>query len=126
MFQSLFFRHGQGAIRLPIIMFSQACTANALYRKFETSIPRNETARPRSQFQHLCICQLFIYSHDRSTCFAAIFGICKSLTDTVQYVNVENWERVTQFHFWEYINRILFVVYSLTISLRANTASFML
>jgi hypothetical protein len=42
------------------------CTANALYRKFETNIPRNETARPRSQFLHSCICARFIYSHDRS------------------------------------------------------------
>ncbi len=34
-------------------------------------IPRNETARPRSQFPHSCICEQFIYSHDRSTYFAA-------------------------------------------------------
>ncbi len=27
-------------------------TANALYQEFETNIPRNETARPRSQFIH--------------------------------------------------------------------------
>ncbi len=36
-----------------------------LYGKFETYIPRYETARPhRSQFLHSCICERFIYSHD--------------------------------------------------------------
>ncbi len=40
------------------------------YRKLETNIPRNETMRPRSQFPHSCICERFIYSHDRSTYFA--------------------------------------------------------
>ncbi len=41
-------------------------TTNVLYRKFETNIPRNETARIRSQFPHSCICDRFLYSHDRS------------------------------------------------------------
>jgi hypothetical protein len=31
--------------------------AKTLYRKFETNIPRNETARPRSQFPHSCLCE---------------------------------------------------------------------
>jgi len=35
----------------------------ALFRKFETYIPRNETARPRSQFLYSCFCERFIYSH---------------------------------------------------------------
>jgi hypothetical protein len=40
----------------------------ALYQRFETNIPRNETARPRSQFPHSCtsICDRFIYSHART------------------------------------------------------------
>ncbi len=42
-------------------------TANAMYGKFEITIPRNETSRPRSQFPHSCICERFIYSYDRST-----------------------------------------------------------
>jgi hypothetical protein len=55
-----------------------------LYRKFERNIPRNGTARPCSQFLHSCICERFIYSHDRSA--NAIqqnrqtMVICKSLT----------------------------------------------
>jgi hypothetical protein len=40
--------------------------ANALYRKFKTNIPRNETAQPRSQFLYLCICERLLYSHDWS------------------------------------------------------------
>ncbi len=58
---------------------------NAMHRKFETNIPRNETARPRSQTLHPCICEGFIlvYFQDRSAYFAVpIVGIYKSLTDT--------------------------------------------
>jgi hypothetical protein len=45
---------------------------NALYQKFETNIPRNETARPHAQFLHSCIYEQFTYSHDRSTYFAVL------------------------------------------------------
>ncbi len=44
----------------------------ALHRKFETNIPRNETAQPRSQFLHSCISEQFIHSHDRSAYFAVL------------------------------------------------------
>ncbi len=47
------------------------CTAKTQYRKFKTSIPRKGTARPQSQFLHLCFCERFIYSHHRSACSAA-------------------------------------------------------
>jgi hypothetical protein len=30
------------------------CTAKTVYQKFETNIPRNETARPQSQFLYSC------------------------------------------------------------------------
>ncbi len=40
---------------------------STLCRKFETYIPRNETARLRSQFLHSCICERFIYSQDQSS-----------------------------------------------------------
>ncbi len=47
---------------------SSACSEyERLYQKIETNIPRNETARPRSQFLHSCICERLKYSHDRST-----------------------------------------------------------
>ncbi len=52
------------------------------------SIPRNKTARLRSPFLHLCICERFIYSHHRSAkaigsqIGGPIVGIYKSLTDT--------------------------------------------
>ncbi len=45
---------------------------STLYRKFETTIPRNETAWPRSQSVHSCICERFIYSHDQSAYFAIL------------------------------------------------------
>jgi hypothetical protein len=38
-----------------------------LQTKSDFYIPRNETARPRSQFPHACIRERFIYSLDRST-----------------------------------------------------------
>ncbi len=46
-------------------------TSKAVYRKFETIIPRNETSRLQSQFLHSCFCDRFIYSHDRSAYSAA-------------------------------------------------------
>jgi hypothetical protein len=60
---------------------------NMLYRKFDTNIPRNETARPRSQFLHSCICERFIYFHDRCAYFAVLglrtdLEIYNSITDT--------------------------------------------
>ncbi len=43
-------------------------------------IPRNETARPRSQFPYSCICERFIYSRGRAVSFLGIivsnFGYC--------------------------------------------------
>jgi hypothetical protein len=41
-----------------------------LYRKSDLCIPRNETARPRSQFLHSCICERFKYSQYRSAYLA--------------------------------------------------------
>ena len=48
-------------------------STTTLYRKLETSIPRNKTAPPHSQLLHSCICERFIYSHD--PCKACIFCI---------------------------------------------------
>ncbi len=36
------------------------------YWKFETNIPRKGIVRPQSQIPHSCVCERFIYSHDRS------------------------------------------------------------
>jgi hypothetical protein len=41
-------------------------TAKTKYRNFETNIPRKGISGPQSQFQHSCVCERFIYSHDRS------------------------------------------------------------
>jgi hypothetical protein len=61
--------------------------ANALYRKFETNIPRNETAQTRSKFLHSCVCERFMFSHNRSASAVhqnrrIIVGVYQSLTDT--------------------------------------------
>ncbi len=47
-------------------VFKVACSENALYQKFETNIPRNETAQARSEFPHSCICERFIFIFPRS------------------------------------------------------------
>jgi hypothetical protein len=43
----------------------------ALYRKSDLCIPRNETARPRSQFLHSCLCEGYLYFQDRYAYLAA-------------------------------------------------------
>ncbi len=41
-----------------------------LYRKPDLCIPGNETAQPRSQFLHSCICELFIHVYPQDwSCF---------------------------------------------------------
>ncbi len=37
-----------------------------LQRKSHLAVPRKEVARPQSQFPHSCVCERFIYSHNRS------------------------------------------------------------
>jgi len=66
-------------------LVAMSSTAKTMYRKFKINIPINETAQPRSQFPHACICERFIYSQDRSACNKIgrpILAIHKSLTDT--------------------------------------------
>jgi hypothetical protein len=52
--------------------------AKTQYRKFETNIPRKGISRPQSQFPHSCICERFIYSHDRSAYSAAGTNVDRS------------------------------------------------
>jgi hypothetical protein len=59
-----------------------------VYRKFELNILRNETARPRSQFLHSCVCEIFIYSHERSE------NVVQQNRRTDRGINkCRNWER---------------------------------
>ncbi len=57
---------------------------SVLYQKSDLCIPRNETAQPRSQFLHSCICERFICSQERSAFLAAAKWADRS---------------------WEYVNR---------------------
>jgi hypothetical protein len=50
--------------------------------KFETNIPKNETARPQSQFLHLCFVARLYLSQSVCLIGGPIAGIYKSLTDT--------------------------------------------
>jgi hypothetical protein len=49
-----------GTIKDPELM-----RAITLKRRSDLYIPKNETARPHSQFPHTCICERFIYSQER-------------------------------------------------------------
>jgi hypothetical protein len=40
-------------------------TAKTKYRKLETNIPRKGISGFQSQFPYSCVCERFIYSHDR-------------------------------------------------------------
>ncbi len=55
----------------PEALDSWTHTAKNQYRKFKTHIPRKGTEQPQSQFPHSCVCERFIYSHDRSAYSAA-------------------------------------------------------
>jgi hypothetical protein len=45
------------------------CSPGAMQRNFDLCIPRKGTARPQSQFAQSCVCERFIYFHDRFTYF---------------------------------------------------------
>jgi hypothetical protein len=45
-------------------------TAKTKYRNVETNISRKGISGSQSQFPHSCVCERFIYSHDRSAYFA--------------------------------------------------------
>ncbi len=62
-------------------------TAKTKYRNFETNVPIKGISGSQSQFQHSCVCEWFIYSHDRSAyslkkIWRPILGLYNSLTDT--------------------------------------------
>ncbi len=62
------------AMTLPVIIRLKnlnCCTAKTQYQKFKTNIPRKQIVRPQSQFPHSCVCERFIYSHNRSAYSAA-------------------------------------------------------
>ncbi len=110
----------------PLLSVASTCTfhcpsqtAKTKYQKFETNTPRKGIARPQSQFPHSCVCERFIYSHDRSAYSTAgkyvdgswnINSINRSQTH-----ECGNWDETAQFIFWADINGIFVAVHMILI-----------
>ena len=82
------------------------CTAKNQFRKLETNIPRQGIVRPQSHFPHSCVCERFIYFHDRSAYSAA-----GNMWIAHRHMNVKIRTEVAQFPEKEYINGIYVAVH---------------
>ncbi len=68
------------------------CTAKNQCRKFETNIPRKWIARPQSQFPHSCVCEQFIYSHNRPANSAAGNTVCGPILRKYKSLTTWTWK----------------------------------
>ncbi len=83
------------------------------YWKFETNNPRKGTARPQFQFPHSCVCERFIYSHNRSAYSAAgsMWTDPSNILIAHRQKNVETGTEAEQFPEKEYINGFFVAVH---------------
>ncbi len=72
-------------------------TAKTQYQKIETNIPRKGIARSQSQFPHSCVCERFIYFHNRSAYSAARKYVDRSWKYIYRQMNVEIGTEAAQF-----------------------------
>ncbi len=97
--------------------------------KIWKNIPRKEIARPQSQFQHSCVCEWFIYSHDWSAYSAAVKYVDRSwkyVYNRSQTHECGNWDwcRAIPFlgtHTWDFRCSAVGTVHPLTVGTLPTT-----
>ncbi len=96
----------------------RGCSQTVLQRRCDFCIPRNQTARPQSQFPHSCICERFtifppwVYLFSCNRIGRPIVGICKSLTETWMWkLGLRPLSLISgNTYFWEYLFRVFGIV----------------
>ena len=66
---------------------SRYIPCHTLQRKSHLCVPRKGIARPQSQFTHSCVCERFIYSHNRVLPILLQENIWPDLGNTVYFKN---------------------------------------
>ncbi len=85
---------------------------SALYWKYNLCIPRNETARPCSQFLHSCCCEWFIYIFPGFVCLFGCSKIGKLILGIFKCSHIHdcgNWEAEYYNYVWEITRQRSFI-----------------